>query len=140
MITIAAIDHVVFRVRDLEAMIRFYRDVLGTRIERRNDEIGLVQMRAGSALIDLVDVAKPLGRAGGAAPGPEAHNVDHVCLRVLPWNGDEIVAHLAAHGISGAEITSRYGSQGNGPSIYIADPEGNRLELKGPAWTPERLE
>lgn len=138
MITIAAIDHAVFRVRDMEGMIRFYRDVLGTRIERRNDEIGLVQMRAGSALIDLVDVAKPLGRAGGAPPGAEAHNVDHVCLRVLPWNGDEILAHLAAHGITGVEVTSRYGAQGEGPSIYIADPEGNRLELKGPPWPPQR--
>ena len=138
MIHIAAIDHAVFRVRDMEQMIRFYEDVLGTRVERREDGIGLVQMRAGTSLIDLVDVARPLGRAGGPAPGAEGHNVDHVCLRVLPWNGEEILAHLAAHGVADAEITSRYGSEGQGPSIYLTDPEGNRLELKGPPWPPER--
>ena len=62
------IDHVVLRVRDAEAMERFYVDVLGCQEERRQDEIGLVQLRAGDSLIDLVALDSKLGRLGGAGP------------------------------------------------------------------------
>ena len=135
MINIQAIDHVVFRVRDLDRVATFYIDVLGARWERRRDDIGLYQLRIGSSLIDLVPVDGKLGRMGGAAPGAEGRNVDHVCFRVLPWDGTAIIAELAEHGIE-AEISSRYGAEGDGPSIYLADPEGNNLELKGPPWAP----
>lgn len=136
MITLTAIDHVVFRVKDMECMIRWYANVLGARVEKELPEYGIVQLRAGASLIDFVDVAGPLGRQGGAAPGDEGRNVDHVCFRVLPWDGEAILAHLAAQGIADAEVASRYGAEGQGPSIYIADPEGNALELKGPPWPP----
>ena len=135
MINIQAVDHVVFRVSDLERAAGFYIDVLGARWERRRDDIGLYQLRIGTALIDLVPVAGKLGRLGGAAPGAEGRNVDHVAFRVQPWDGPAILAHLRAHGIEG-EISSRYGAEGDGPSIYLADPEGNNLELKGPPWAP----
>jgi glyoxylase I family protein len=131
MIHLAGIDHVVFRVTDMDRMIRFYRDVLGAAEERRVDELGLVQLRAGASLIDLVDVAGTLGRQGGGAPGHEGRNVDHVCLQVSHWDGAAILEHLAAHGISDGRIARRYGAQGFGPSIYLSDPEGNQLELKG---------
>jgi catechol 2,3-dioxygenase-like lactoylglutathione lyase family enzyme len=134
-INIQAIDHVVFRVVNLERMARFYIDVLGARWEKKQATIGLYQLRVGSALIDLVPVDEKLGAMGGAAPGREARNVDHVCFRVLPWDGNAILAHLTAHGLSG-EIVSRYGAEGDGPSIYVEDPEGNALELKGPPWAP----
>jgi glyoxylase I family protein len=134
-IHIAGIDHVVFRVRDLEAAMRFYTDILGARLEKAQEEIGLWQLRIGAALIDLVPVDGELGRMGGAPPGPEGRNVDHVCFRVLPWDGEAILDHLRRHGIEG-EIVSRYGAEGDGPSIYLSDPEGNALELKGPPWPP----
>lgn len=98
MIRVVDIDHVVLRVRDLERMIAFYRDVLGCPVEWRRDDLGLAHLRAGRALIDLVPVDGPLGRKGGAAPGAEARNVDHVCLRVAPFDPAAITAHLAAHG------------------------------------------
>lgn len=132
MIQLAGIDHVVFRVTGMDRMIRFYRDVLGAVEERRVEEFGLVQLRAGASLIDLVDVAGKLGQQGGAAPGSGARNVDHVCLQVADWDGAAILAHLATHGIADAQIARRYGAQGFGPSIYLSDPEGNQLELKGP--------
>jgi glyoxylase I family protein len=135
MINIQAIDHVVFRVADLERVSRFYIDVLGARWEKKQEEIGLYQLRAGTALIDLVPVDGKLGRMGGAAPGGDGRNVDHVCFRVLPWDGEAILAHLSKHGIK-SEIVSRYGAEGTGPSIYLTDPEGNALELKGPPWAP----
>ena len=133
MITIQAIDHVVFRVVDLEATSRFYIDVLGARWEKKQEDIGLYQLRVGGALIDLVPIDGKLGAMGGAAPAREGRNVDHVCFRVVPWKGETVLAHLRAHGIE-SEIVSRYGAEGDGPSIYLSDPEGNNLELKGPPW------
>jgi len=135
MINIQAIDHVVFRVTDLEKVASFYIDVLGARWEKKQESIGLYQLRVGTALIDLVPVDGEIGRMGGAAPGDEGRNVDHVCFRVLPWDGDAVLAHLREHGIEG-EIVSRYGAEGSGPSVYLTDQQGNNLELKGPAWAP----
>lgn len=131
-IRVREIDHLVLRVADPARMIAFYRDVLGCAIARRQDEIGLIQLAAGRSLIDLVDVAGKLGRMGGAAPGPEGRNLDHLCLRVEPFDEAAIRAHLARHGIAAGETASRFGAEGEGPSIYISDPEGNTVELKGP--------
>ncbi|PWK92766.1 VOC family protein [Fulvimonas soli] len=130
------LDHVVLRVRDLAAMQAFYCDVLGCRVERRQDELGLVQLRAGASLIDLVGVDGKLGRQGGAAPGAEGHNVDHVCLSVEGYDEAAIRAHLEAHGACVGETGLRYGAEGEGPSLYLYDPQGNMVELKGPAISP----
>jgi glyoxylase I family protein len=132
MIRIRDIDHLVLRVVDAEAMVAFYCDVLGCSIERRRDELGLVQLRAGRSMIDLVPVEGKLGRAGGAAPGPEGRNLDHFCLRVDPFDERAIRRHLEAAGIAAGEAVPRYGAEGEGPSIYVTDPEGNVVELKGP--------
>ncbi len=132
-IAIREIDHIVLRVIRLDAMIRFYCEVLGCRIERRQDEIGLVQLRAGASLVDLVPVDGKLGKMGGAAPGREGRNLDHVCFRVEPFDEATIRAHLAAHGVRAGPVESRYGAEGEGPSIYLQDPEHNTIELKGPA-------
>lgn len=132
MITIQDIDHVVFRVVDLEKMAAFYTDVLGATFEQYQEGPGLYQLRVGTSLIDLVPVSGKLGALGGAPPGKEGRNVDHVCFRVRPWDEAAIRAHLASHGITDIEIVSRYGADGEGPSIYLQDPEGNQLELKGP--------
>ena len=130
------IDHVVLRVRDVAALQAFYCDVLGCAEERRQDAIGLVQLRAGDSLIDLVDVDGKLGRMGGAAPGAEGRNMDHLCLRVEPFDRAAILAHLEAHGVRVGEFGSRYGAEGEGPSQYLFDPEGNLVELKGPPDAP----
>ncbi|WP_457442435.1 VOC family protein [Roseateles sp. P5_E4] len=132
MLKLQGIDHLVLRVIDLDTMVRFYVDTLGCSIERRQDEIGLVQLRAGHSLIDLVPVDGKLGRMGGAAPGAEGRNMDHFCLRVEPFDAAAIRAHLASHGVEAGKTESRYGAEGEGPSIYLSDPEGNVVELKGP--------
>jgi catechol 2,3-dioxygenase-like lactoylglutathione lyase family enzyme len=132
MIRIRDLDHLVLRVADLERMLRFYVDALGCTLERRRDDLGLVQLRAGRALIDLVPVDGPLGRAGGAPPGREGRNLDHFCLRVEPFDEAALRAHLAAHGVDAGKTESRYGAEGEGPSIYLSDPEGNVVELKVP--------
>jgi glyoxylase I family protein len=135
MIRIREIDHLVLRVADLERMLAFYCGALGCTVERRVDSLGLVQLRAGRSILDLVPVDGELGRAGGAAPGREGRNLDHFCFRVEPWDEAQIRRDLAAHGIPAGPAESRYGAEGAGPSIYLTDPEGNVVELKGP---PER--
>jgi len=135
MISVREIDHLVLRVSDVTTMLAFYRDVLDCPVERRQDDIGLIQLRAGHSLIDLVPVDGALGRAGGAAPGREGRNLDHFCLRVEPFDESAIRAHLAAHGIDAGALASRYGAEGQGPSLYLTDPEGDVVELKGPAET-----
>jgi len=117
------IDHVVLRVSDLPGMVRFYEQALGFNVERRLERIHLVQMRAGASMLDLV--------AGERAK--DAPNMDHLCFRVAPFDRDAIVTRLAPFGISVGETVQRYGAEGNGPSVYFQDPEGNQIELKGPS-------
>jgi glyoxylase I family protein len=132
MVCIRNIDHLVLRVVDLDRMLRFYCDALGCTVERRQDELGLVQLRAGRSLLDLVPIAGQLGRAGGAAPGKEGRNLDHFCFRVEPFDEPELRRHLEALAIEVGPVVQRYGAEGEGPSVYITDPEGNIVELKGP--------
>jgi catechol 2,3-dioxygenase-like lactoylglutathione lyase family enzyme len=119
------IDHIVLRVQDLDKMITFYTQVLGCTIEKRQEAIGLIQLRAGASLVDLVPVDGKLGRMGGAAPGRDGRN---------GFDEAAILAWLASHGVQAGPAESRYGAEGEGPSIYVNDPEGNTIELKGPAW------
>ncbi len=126
------LDHVVIRVANPGRMRAFYVDVLGCPVEREEADLGLVQLRAGRSLIDLVDTAGELGRAGGAAPGTEGRNMDHLCVRIEPFDEDAIRAHLESHGIAAGPVKRRYGAEKFGPSIYIEDPDGNGIELKGP--------
>jgi glyoxylase I family protein len=132
MFAIVQVDHLVLRVRDLPAMLRFYCDVLGCTMERTQDDLGLYQVRAGSSLIDFVTVDGKLGREGGAPPGREGRNLDHFCLRIEPFDGERLRSQLAAAGANPGPIERRFGAEGPGPSIYLTDPEGNVVELKGP--------
>ncbi len=118
------LDHVVLRVADVERAVRFYCEVLGCSEERRLGSIGLVQLRAGAALIDLVPAAGTLEVARG--------NMDHFCLRIEPFDEAQLRAHLAGHGVEVGEVARRYGAEGHGPSLYLQDPDGNTVELKGP--------
>ena len=132
MIRVRDIDHVVLRVADLDRALAFYRDVLGCSVERIVESLGLWQLRAGRAMIDLIPVAGKLGAEGGAAPGREGRNVDHVCLRIEAFDESAIRAHLARHGVAAGATEARVGAEGAGPSIYISDPDGTVIELKGP--------
>ncbi|MFV0297976.1 MAG: VOC family protein [Hyphomicrobiaceae bacterium] len=129
------LDHVVLRASDVERMQRFYCDVLGCQLEKVQEAIGLTQLRAGTALIDLVDIAGELGRKGGGAPGQEGRTMDHLCIRIEPFDEKALQTHLTAHGVAPGDVVSRYGAEGQGPSMYISDPEGNSVELKGPPVT-----
>ncbi|HEX2649874.1 MAG TPA: VOC family protein [Burkholderiales bacterium] len=130
MIRISGVDHVVIRARDYERMIAFYRDVLGCPLEWRRDDLGMAHMRAGRALIDLVDVKGELGKKGGAAPEKEARNMDHLCLQVESFDAEAVMRHLKERGAKVEEPKKRYGAGGEGLSIYLYDPEDNLIELR----------
>lgn len=132
MFSIKGLDHIVLRTADVDRMIGFYSEVLGCAVERRVDDLGLVQMRAGASLIDLVDVNGEIGRAGGAAAGDVARNMDHFCLRIDDFDAAAIATHLSNHGVEPGEPARRYGADGFGQSIYFQDPDGNTVELKSP--------
>ncbi|MBX2869719.1 MAG: VOC family protein [Acidiferrobacterales bacterium] len=126
-----AIDHIVLRTQNLVPMKQFYCEVLGCVLERETDaKIGLTQLRAGSALIDLVTVDSELGRMGGKAPGPSGNNMDHFCLRIAPINQIDLIEVLRSHGVQNEDFKVRNGAEGFGPSIYIYDPDGNQVELR----------
>ena len=130
-IRIRQIDHVVIRVKNLEGMIAWYRDVLGCELERGPGDFRLAQLRAGASLIDLVDANGPFGQKSGSEPDQLAPNMDHVCFQVHPWDTRTIRAKLDAHNVEYGKVEERHGATGLGPSIYLRDPEGNRIELKG---------
>ncbi len=120
------IDHVVLRVRDLPGMVRFYEQALGFNVERRVERLKLVQMRAGASMLDLVEGERPAG----------AGNMDHLCFRIQPFDRESIDDRLRRLGVVVGEAVERYGAEGNGPSVYFNDPEGNQIELKGPSSRP----
>jgi glyoxylase I family protein len=130
-IHIREIDHVVIRVADLESITRFYCDVLGCSVEKEQRDIGLIQLRAGRSLIDLLKVGAKIDRPENGTPG-EGRNMDHLCLRVEGFDGEALKAHLQERGVRIGELGVRYGADGFGPSLYLFDPEGNMVELKGP--------
>lgn len=131
------LDHIVLRVADLDRALGFYRDILGLSVERTLPDLGLTQLRAGDSLIDLVTLDSTLGRQGGAGPGVGGRNQDHFCLRIDPFYPDALIDYLVGNGVSAdpSGIADRYGADGTGPSIYIHDPDGNTVELKGPPVT-----
>jgi glyoxylase I family protein len=138
MFHILGLDHVVLRVTDVLRMTRFYCDVLGCRVERVREDLGLTQLRAGQSLIDFIAIAgadktdTTRDSRKQAVSSAQGRNMEHVCLRIEPFDQAALIGHLISHGVVPGETKRRYGADGYGPSIYISDPEGNTIELKGP--------
>jgi glyoxylase I family protein len=125
-VRVKGLDHVVLRVADMDRAIAFYEQVLGLHVERRLESIGLVQLRAGAAMIDLVPRTED---------EDDGRNMDHFAVRIETMDVAAIGAHLQRHGLDPGEVRRRYGAEGYGSSIYITDPDGNTVELKGPPET-----
>jgi len=131
MIRIRMIDHVVLRTPQAEAMVRFYTHVLGCKIERSlPEEAGLIQLRAGKSLIDIVAVDSELGRTGGGPSSGTENNMDHFCLQIESISETRLREWLQSRGIAAGQFEVRYGAEGFGPSLYITDPDGNTVELR----------
>ena len=133
MIKIQAVDHLVLRANNPQSLIDFYCNILGCHIEKDQSHIGLTQLRAGNALIDIVDVNGKLGLPLGE--GPKAvdeggRNLDHFCLTIERIDPQALMAFLDEKGVPHGEFVERYGSGGYGDSIYLDDPQGNGVELR----------
>jgi catechol 2,3-dioxygenase-like lactoylglutathione lyase family enzyme len=128
------IDHVVLRVTDIDRSVAFFKSLIGSDVVKRRDDLGLIHLRAGVSMIDLLSVHGPLGRKGGKPPGEEGRNMDHLCLRIQPFDDVAILAFLKAKGVVHTPMAqNNFGAEGDGPSVYLTDPDGNQIELKGPA-------
>ena len=131
MIKPTALDHIVLRTDRYQELIDFYCDVLGCSVERSlSDSFGLTQLRAGSALIDIVDVDGELGRQGGSPPGETGRNLDHFCLQIEPFDEQALQDYLRSCGVEVGDFEERYGAQGMGRSLYLKDLSGNTVELR----------
>ena len=125
------LDHVVLRARDASALKEFYMKALECVVERELSD-GLIQLRLGSILIDIISAKGELGTEGDPLPS-DARNLDHFCLRVNPFDAEKIKKHFRICGVTHGPVQNLYGAEGFGPSIYFYDPEGNKVELKGPS-------
>ncbi|MCK9563980.1 MAG: VOC family protein [Bacteroidales bacterium] len=125
------IDHIVLRVQDMDKSLDFYTNILGCEVAKRNEKYQMIHLRAGSAMIDIIDIKGPLGIEGGAAPENERRNVDHFCLNIEPFDESALIDYFKGLGMKVDRAETRYGAEGYGASIYIRDPDGNRVELKG---------
>ena len=130
--TMKGLDHVVIRCSELQPMLHFYCDILGCTVEDKDLDLGLYQVRVGRNLIDIAPIDEKMGSQGGAAPGKDGHNMDHFAIQVEPYDDDAIRAYLTEQGVELGTTAIRGGAEGEGPAIYIRDPEGNTVELKGP--------
>jgi glyoxylase I family protein len=125
------IDHVLLLISGMETALKFYCDVLGLNIHNQIPQHAMVQLRAGGALIDLVDLESPQGN--WARPTPAGgRNLDHICIALAAHDETALRAHLAQHQVAIVEEGMHGGARGESLSIYIRDPAGNSIELKGP--------
>ena len=129
---VLGLDHVVLRVTDIDKSIAWYERVLNGSVERSLPEFGLYQIRIGAALVDLVPIESKMGRAGGGTLQPDGRNLDHFAVQLAEFDKTELYAHLESAGVTPTNVERRYGAQGYGPSMYLKDPDGNVVELKGP--------
>lgn len=130
MISIEAIDHIVLRTDQYKPLIRFYCNILGCEIIREAHDFSLTQLKAGNALIDIIDIAGTLGREGGPVSTGKANNLDHFCLQIAPFEEPDLIAYLKQHSVPHSDFETRFGAQGYGRSIYIQDIIGNTIELR----------
>ena len=131
---IRQLDHLVLRTADLPRLVTFYMS-LGCTVERDvTEQYGMMQLRLGASMLDIIDAAGPLGGEQGDGPVDYGRNLDHFAVRIDPYDEQAILDFCTAQGIEATVPPfPLLGAEGVGPAVYIEDPDGNRLELKGPA-------
>jgi len=131
MFKIKRLDHLVIKTTNIKEMMSFYCFILGYKIQRDSlKETGLLELSAGESMIDLFDSKHEsnLNRLSGESKN---NNIDHFCILLDNFDETDIKVHLKSFGVACSEIEMNYGSSGYGPSVYIHDPDGNKVELKG---------
>ena len=130
LVTITEMDHIVLRVSDVEASLSFYSEILGLPVERvdqwRAGEVRFPSVRLNAdTIIDLfASDQEPIGKEG-------AKNQDHYCMVIEPTDMEALKAEFEAIGVEiQAGPGKRWGSHGDGISLYIYDPDDNVVELR----------
>lgn len=118
------LDHLVLRTKDVERLVKFYKD-LGCTVVRRVEQMDMTQLRAGASMIDIVGVDERDSRAPG-------RNLDHFAIRIEPFDEDAVRSWCEEQALEPRFMEKLLGADGFGPAVYIIDPDGNRVELKGP--------
>jgi catechol 2,3-dioxygenase-like lactoylglutathione lyase family enzyme len=117
----AGLRHVALNVRQLDAMKRFYVDVLGFDVEWEPDSDN-VYLSSGIDNLALHRSSAAAGAPGGAGA------LDHLGLIVRqPGDVDAWAAFLESRGVAldAQPRTHRDGAR----SCYFRDPEGNRIQI-----------
>ena len=123
---IKALAHVCFTVRDLDASLAFYRDVLGLRpvfdfVNEAGERFGVYLHVAGRSFVELFQ-----GEPGEPAAG---QSFQHFCLEV-----EDVAAAVDTLRGQGIEVTDPYLGSDQSWQAWLSDPDGNRIELHG--YTP----
>jgi catechol 2,3-dioxygenase-like lactoylglutathione lyase family enzyme len=125
---IAGADHTNWRVRDLDTSLSFYRDVLGL------EPFGLEEYHRGER--PLVSVRITDDFILHLTPDPEFERgptggYDHLALVVEGAQPDELTERLREENVEvERQFESITGARGEGPALYLRDPDGYRIELK----------
>lgn len=118
------LDHVVLLVRDQAVSQIFYTAVLGCTVDAVNEKAQIIHLRFGEQQIDLVP---------GNGPGDESakQGIDHLCLSIDCADLPGLANGLRALGVAvEGDVVTRLGAYGVGPSLYLRDPDGYKVELK----------
>ncbi len=130
LVKITEMDHIVLRVKDVDVALKFYTETLGLKPERieqwRAGEVRFPSARLNAdTIIDFfASDQEPGGREG-------SRNQDHFCMVIEPRDMDELKAQFEAIGVDiQAGPGKRWGSHGDGISLYVYDPDDNVVELR----------
>ncbi|MEA2858426.1 MAG: hypothetical protein QOC72_465 [Methylobacteriaceae bacterium] len=119
---IRAIDYTVVFVRDMDAMRRFYEDILGFRLLRELSP-GWIEYRVGENTLAL---AKPRLTATDV-PTPNGSASLQLAFKVSAAEVDQCAAELVRQGVN---ILSPPTDQVFGHrTLFFRDPDGNLLEV-----------
>ena len=130
LVKITELDHIGLRVKDVEASLRFYSELLGLKAERvdewRKGEIGFPSVRLNAdTLIDFFLSEKKVDNAD------KEINQDHFCLVIEPTDMEHLKTRLEELGVRiHAGPGKRWGAHGDATSLYMYDPDQNVVELR----------
>jgi catechol 2,3-dioxygenase-like lactoylglutathione lyase family enzyme len=125
-----ALDHVNLHVRDADASIAFYTEVLGLRVaDVDRDAAGratFVTLEAGPQNVFL------MRRPDYQIPDqPAARGLNHICIEVQPQDPQSLLETLRRRGVTlRSGIVRRESERGPTASIYVEDLDGHGVEIK----------
>ena len=121
MAKITKVGHVVLGCRDPQASITFYTEHLGMELVRFDHEFQMAFLSFGERDHDIAVIKVPEDQPVGSA------GLTHTALQIEGGEAElrELYQRLKEHGVT-VEFTADHFLT---KSVYVFDPDGNRLEL-----------